>query len=219
MFLQELVNNLVRISGLFDHGSGGSCDPGRLQSLRQKHLSARRYTSETRLPLTEWRPSSAPEVQSSVHSDEPKPPDENGETSILARITVLMAGAIFGVILLYLCRRHYPLYYPTTNQTNRMAVSQYGFSIPSPLLLASKTGQGWVSSLIVARNCVILAMYIRHTSVVDSVSGKSNGSVRPNPTQTSLALSANPTTERVQDCVFAAKSSYESDCTMIDFPK
>lgn len=209
----------MRTSGLFDDGLGSSCDPYRLQILRQKYLSERCDTSERRLPLTQWRPLPPPEVQKIVHSDESKPPNPEGVHSVLARITTFMAGAIFGTILLYLCRRYYPLYTPTTNQTNRMTVSQHGFSIPSLLLLASKTGQCWASSHIVARNCVILAMYIRFTSVVDSVSLKSNANVLPNEIQMPLVLPDAPTTERIQEHIGAGQSSYEGDCTMIDFPR
>lgn len=105
----------------------------------------------------------------------------------------------------------------TTNQTNRMAVSQYGFSTPSLLLLASKTGKDWASSNIVARNCVILAIYIKCTSVVDSVSWKSRGNVLPSPTQMPLVLPDTPTAERVH--IAAGQSSCEGDCTVIDLTR
>lgn len=114
MFLQGLVNNLVSTSGLFDHGSESPCESYRLQTLRQEYVSGREYRDSggKRLSLAEWCPLPTPEVQISLPSDEPKPPDPEKGLIILARITVLMAGAIFGAILLYLCRRYSALLYP-----------------------------------------------------------------------------------------------------------
>jgi hypothetical protein len=106
--LQELVNNLVRTSGLFDHESANSCGTYRLQSLRKLTFSLNvNHASKERHSLAEWDPFPTPEVQSSLPSDIPKPPDpEVKQSMVLARITILMAGAIFGTILLYLCRKH-----------------------------------------------------------------------------------------------------------------
>lgn len=106
--LQLLVNRLVRACGLFDHGSANSLGSYRLQTLRQQYFSTIRcgHTCERRLPLTKWCPSPTQGALGNLHINSSKPPDpEMEQSSILARITVFMAGAIFGVILLYLCRR------------------------------------------------------------------------------------------------------------------
>lgn len=106
--LQALVNNLISTSGLFKDWSGNFDGSFRLQSLRQRHLreTNARNVGEERIPLDLWRPSPKPEVAGNLHIGDPKPPDpEEKHFSILARITVLVAGAIFGAILLYLCRR------------------------------------------------------------------------------------------------------------------
>lgn len=110
VMLQTLVNNLVNTSGLFENWSGRLGGSYRLQTLRQRHLQATNAsnTDEERIPLDSWRPSPKPEVAGDLHSNDPKPPDpEEKHFSILARITVLVAGAIFGAILLYLCRRSF----------------------------------------------------------------------------------------------------------------
>lgn len=107
VFLQLLVKNLVTTSGLFEHGSGSSSSGSyRLQSLRQRHFSrtSRRDAHESKLSLAEWHPLPEPHTPGALHNDVPRPPDpEEKHFSILARITILMAGAIFGTILFYLC--------------------------------------------------------------------------------------------------------------------
>lgn len=69
---------------------------------------------EKRLSLAELRPLPPPEVQRGLHSDALKPPDPGWEPSVLVRITVGMAGGIFGAILLYLCRTYSARYISIT---------------------------------------------------------------------------------------------------------
>lgn len=104
--LQELVERLVGATRLFDHGSANTSGTYRLYSLRQQHSSSvdDDYVFVKRRSLAEWDPL-PPEVRKGLHNDDPKPPDleeKHQHFSILARITTLMAGAIFGAILLYL---------------------------------------------------------------------------------------------------------------------
>lgn len=107
VFLQSLVKELVSTSGLFDRSSGSSSSGSyRLQSLRQRHFSLMnpRKAPESLLSLAEWHPFPEPKVPRALHKDVPRPPDpDENHFSVLARITTLMAGAIFGAILIYLC--------------------------------------------------------------------------------------------------------------------
>lgn len=106
-FLQFVVKKLVSTSGLFDHGCGSSSNGSyRLQSLRQRHFSqVNHWTAhESRLSLAEWHPLLESRGPGDLRQDVPGPLDpEENHLSVLARITTLMAGAIFGAILLYLC--------------------------------------------------------------------------------------------------------------------
>ncbi|KAL7909800.1 ankyrin repeat-containing domain protein [Trichoderma velutinum] len=198
MFLQDVVNHLVRTSGLFDHGSGNSY---RLQTLQQQHLFGMRpiLTYKRRLTLAEWHPLLKQAVQERPPTNTPKPPDPGWEElTILARITVLMAGAIFGAILLYLC------------------LSRYGFSTPCLPILASDAGQDWASDQIITRNSVILCMYIGFTSPVGFENWKNTGHLLSRPYPPSLVLPDSPPTERVWEHMAAVQAPYEGDYPMID---
>ncbi|KAL7929514.1 hypothetical protein V8C35DRAFT_315454 [Trichoderma chlorosporum] len=199
MLLQDLVSHLVRTYGLFQGGSGNSGGSYRLQSLRkQMHPSARRrtYTCEKRPTLAEWHPLPTQAAQESPYVIAHKPPDpEDEEFSILARITVLMAGAIFGAVLLYLC------------------LSRHGFSTLRLPIPTSDAGQSWASDPIITRNNFILAMYIGLTSHIDFKSWESTDHLL------SLPLLDSPPTERVREPMAALKSSYEGDSPMIDLSK
>ncbi|KAK4060616.1 hypothetical protein Trihar35433_10024 [Trichoderma harzianum] len=198
MSLQDIVKYLVRTSGLFDYGSENSY---RLQTLRQQYPfgTSPTRTCERRLTLAEWHPLPKQEVQESPPTNVPKPPDpEEQEFSILARITVLMAGAIFGAILLYLC------------------LSRYGFSTLCLPILASDAGQSWAASdKIITRNSAILARYVGLTSPVDFESWKSTDHLLPKPSPLSLVLPDNLPTEGVLGHMAAIQASYEGDYPMI----
>ncbi|UKZ79048.1 hypothetical protein TrVFT333_006799, partial [Trichoderma virens FT-333] len=201
MFLQNLVIYVVKTHGLFDHGPGNSCGSYRLQALRQQYPFAMRHTHtcERRLTLAEWDPLPKQAAQESPHTNVLKPPDPEGEEfSILARITVLMAGAIFGAILLYLC------------------LSRYGFSTFRLPILTSDAGQGWASDQIITRNNVLLALYIGLTSPVDLESRKSTDDLLPKSSPLSHELPDSRPTERVRDHMAAIQPSYEGDYSMID---
>ncbi|KAF4462513.1 Ankyrin repeat domain-containing 52 [Fusarium albosuccineum] len=144
-FLQELVNNLVAKSGLFQSGYIGSSGTHRLQSLR------RRYSSTSHSALLP--DSSESSVGSSVLGDprahdmppieDPKPPDPEQRLEAAMRVTFLMAGAIFGAILIFLC------------------LSRGGWKSPSLHIPDSANAVDWASNQILIRNCFILAMYLR----------------------------------------------------------
>lgn len=107
--LKRLVNSLMRSSGLVDDEFEHSSSWYRLQPLRQRCLSGMSpgHTYEGDPPSAEQRPLPAPDLQETPNTDISEPPDREGETaSILRDITYLMTGAIFGVILLFLCRRY-----------------------------------------------------------------------------------------------------------------
>lgn len=107
--LKRLVDTLMRASGLFDHDFEHSSSRDRLQFLRERHLSGMSpsHTYEGGPPLAEWRPPPAPDLQETPHTHIPEPPDpEAGSSSVLRDITYLMTGAIFGAILLFLCRKY-----------------------------------------------------------------------------------------------------------------
>ncbi|KAJ4860213.1 ankyrin repeats (3 copies) domain-containing protein [Trichoderma breve] len=188
MSLQDMVKHLVRTPGLFDLGSGNSY---RLQTLRQQYSFEMSPTNicERNPTLAEWHPLPKQTVQESPHTDAPKPPDpEWEELSILARITVLVAGAIFGVILLYLC------------------LSRYGFSTLCLPILTSDGGDGRAPDQIITRNTAILAIYVGFTSPVDFESCKSTDHLVPDclPTETA------------QEPMATAQAPYEGDYPMID---
>ncbi|OPB39560.1 hypothetical protein A0O28_0052660 [Trichoderma guizhouense] len=188
MSLQDIVNQLVRTSGLFDHGSGISY---RLQTLRQQYLFGMppTLTCERRPTLAEWDPLAKQTKQGNPSTNAPKPPDpEEEKFSILARMAVLMAGAIFGVILLYLC------------------LFRYGFSTLRMPILTSDAGQGWTLDQIITRNNVILAMYVGFMSPVDFESCKSTDHLVPD----------SPPTKRAQEHMATVQASYEGDYPMID---
>lgn len=216
-FLQELVSNLVETSGLFDRGSGGSCGSYRLQSLRHKYLSVRHHhdTREERLSLAEWCPLPPLEAERSLHSDAPKPPDPRRKLSVLDRITVLMAGAIFGAIFLYLCRRFSTRYTSIAAQTNTVAVSQCGFSIPSQLVSSPENDQRWASTHIVARNCIVLALYIGVPSRVD-FGWKSTDYSLLKPIPPSPVVPGSTPAETFQEHMRPVQPSYDDDCSMVD---
>lgn len=105
--LKQLVNNLMRASGLFDHDSESSSNCYRLHSLRQRHLSgmSRSHTYDGDPLQAERCALPVPDLQETPQANIPEPPDpEGGHSSILRDIAYLMTGAIFGVILLFLCR-------------------------------------------------------------------------------------------------------------------
>lgn len=107
--LKRLVNSLMRASGLFDHELEQYSSRDRLQPLRQRYLPGMSpsHTHEGDPPLAEWRPPPAPNLQETPHTNIPEPPDPEGEhVSILEDITYLVVGAIFGAILLFLCRKY-----------------------------------------------------------------------------------------------------------------
>lgn len=107
--LKRLVNSLMRASGLFDHDFEHSSNQDRLQPLRQRHLPGMSpsHTHEGGPPLAKGRPLPAPDLQETPHTNIPEPPDpEGGHSSILRDITYLMTGAVFGAILLFLCRKY-----------------------------------------------------------------------------------------------------------------
>lgn len=133
VFLQLLVKMLVSTSGLFDHDSGSSSSGSyRLQTLRQRHSSPTNFRNEqeSRRSLTEWDPFPEPQPPELVHIDVPRPPDPaEKHFSTLARITVLMAGAIFGAILFYLCCKNSS----TTSTTSTRLTEYQSFGVASQL--------------------------------------------------------------------------------------
>jgi hypothetical protein len=57
--------------------------------------------------LSQWHPMGGPPVRDKSEVDDPQPPDHTEKyLKDLSRVTILMAGAIFGAILLYLCREY-----------------------------------------------------------------------------------------------------------------
>lgn len=218
-FLQELVTNLVETSGLFDRASEGSESSSRLQNLRQKYLSVRHYrdTRERRLSLAEWCPLPPREEQRSLHSDAPKPPDPGRHLSVLSRITVLMAGAIFGAIFLYLCSEFSVRYASIAAETNTVAVSQRGFSFSSLLVLSSEKEQSWASTHVVARNCITLAFYIGVSSHVDSGSWKSTDDLLLKSIPPAPVVPGNQPAETIQERM--RHPSRDDDCVMVDFSR
>ncbi|KAL7784712.1 hypothetical protein V8C43DRAFT_292004 [Trichoderma afarasin] len=199
MSLQYIVKHLVRTSGLSDYGPGNSY---RLQTLRQQYLFDMHptLTCEGRLTLAEWDPLAKQAVQGNTSTNAPKPPDpEAEESSILARITVLMAGAIFGAILLYLC------------------LSRYGFSTLCLPILASDGDQSWAASdQIITRNSAILARYVGLTSPVDFESWRGTDHLLPKPSPLSLVLPDNLPMEGVRGHMAVVQPSYDGDYPMID---
>ncbi|KAF3075639.1 hypothetical protein CFAM422_001966 [Trichoderma lentiforme] len=196
MPLQDINERFVRTSGLSDYEFGNSY---RLQALRQQYLwgTSSDYTREWKeiLTLAGWHPLLNPAVQESPPTNTPKPPNLEGEEfSILARITVLMTGAIFGAILFYLC------------------LSRHGFSTPSLLLLA------WDGAFnqVITRNNVILALYVGYLSPVDFENWKRTDHLPPKPYPLSPVLPDSPPTERVREQMVAVRASYEGDYPMID---
>ncbi|KAL6833147.1 hypothetical protein J3E69DRAFT_323125 [Trichoderma sp. SZMC 28015] len=182
MPLRDIDERLVRTSGLFDNGSGPSY---RLQTLRQQYLlgTPPTLTRDRRLTLVEWDSLAKQTKQGNPPTNAPK---------------CLMAGAIFGVILLYLC------------------LSRYGFSTLRLPILISDVGQGWISDQITARNNVILAMYARPTSHVEFESCKSTEHLLLKPSPLSPALPDGPPTERVREHMVAVQASYEGEHPTID---
>ncbi|KAL6791623.1 hypothetical protein J3E68DRAFT_43076 [Trichoderma sp. SZMC 28012] len=182
MSLQDIDEHLVRTSGLFDHGSGNSY---RLQTLRQQYLfgMTSTLTRERRLTSAGWDPLAKPTNQVNPPTNAPKR---------------LMAGAIFGVILLYLC------------------LSRHGFSALRLHILTSDAGQGWISDQIVTRNNVILALYVRLTSTFDFDSCKSTDHLLPKPSPLSLFPPDSLPTEGVWGDMVAVQASYEGDYPMTD---
>ncbi|KAL7957009.1 hypothetical protein V8C34DRAFT_286937 [Trichoderma compactum] len=89
MSLQGIVEHLVRISGLSDHGSGNS---HQLQTLRQQYLFDARptITCEKGPTLTEWNPLPKPAVQEIPPTNTPRPPDpEDCSPSESSHLTAL----------------------------------------------------------------------------------------------------------------------------------
>lgn len=217
MSLQNMVYHLVRTSGLFNHESGNS---HRLQTLRQQYHFETSSTHKCgrRCTLTEWDPVPKQAVQESPPTNALKPPDpEWEEFSILARITVLMAGAIFGAILLYLCRR-YPGISTTSVQSNKMAVSRYGYSTLCLPIVTWDDGQSWAASdQILARNRAILAKYIGLASSVDFESWESSDHLLPKPSPLSHVLPDSLPAECVWEHMTAVQAPHEGDYPMIDF--
>lgn len=190
---KRLVNSLMRASRLFDHGFKHSSSRDRLQPLRQRHLAgiSPGHTYEGDPLLAEWRPPPAPDLQETPHTNIPGPPDpEGGNSSILREITYLMTGAIFGAILLFLCRKYSGM--PSASLwANMAAVHRHDYSTLSLPIPASYHRHGSDLDRIVNRNCVILALYIgptfcdgpgswertNHLPVPDSLSPDKQGSV------------------------------------------
>lgn len=177
-FLQELVGNLVRASRPVDHDPRSSWASGsyRLPALRKRHTSGKESDSpgEERLSLRKWKPFPSLDILESAHVDrlepsepEPPEPEPEKELSVLARITVLMAGAIFGAIILYLCRTYWGIPHILV-QANTSAVFQWGLPAVHHLVLFSDAGQDWDSNQIMAQNCAILSKYTAYTDLVDS---------------------------------------------------
>lgn len=109
--LQNLARTLVETSGLFETSPGSFWGTYRLDTLRQSDPPSVNAGDEGMeiLPDGQFRPLLTPKIPESVKTDHqkcdpPKPPDsESDRLDILARVTILIAGAIFGAILLYLC--------------------------------------------------------------------------------------------------------------------
>ncbi|PNP47437.1 hypothetical protein TGAMA5MH_01256 [Trichoderma gamsii] len=132
-----------------------------------------------------------PEVEPEEGPEEGPAEAEVEQSRILARITVFMAGAIFGTVLLYLC------------------LSRHGFSTLGIPNLNSNDRQGWALDQIITRNYVVLAMYIGFTSPTGFGSWKS----------TDVLLPEGRPTERTQDYTAVTQSSHESHYTIIDSPR
>lgn len=201
VLLQHLVEKLVSVSGLFDRGSEGAFGSYRLHMLRQRHASSivnGDHACEQRRSLDKWRPVSTPEVQGTLESDEPKPPDpEERHFSILARITVIMAGAIFGAIFLYLCCRYSSS--PTNSaRTNRVAVFRHGSEALCQPVLVPGASQDLASDQIITRNSAILAMYIGYTSFFDSGSWTTICHFTPRSNSSSPAMPGAPPGDTTQ---------------------
>jgi hypothetical protein len=107
---QELVSNIVHQPGLF---AGALINPllggCRLRSLQQHYFA---NIADTSLACSNVATTVGPppldkhEIwKEKYHTDASQAPNSEPRFDVLRRITVLMAGAIFGVILLYLCRK------------------------------------------------------------------------------------------------------------------
>jgi hypothetical protein len=107
---QELVSNIVHQSGLSTSALInpllGGC---RLRSLRQHHFPNIADSSHARSNVETTvapPPLDKQEIwKEKCHRDALEAQNSEQRFDLLRRITVLMAGAIFGVILLYLCRK------------------------------------------------------------------------------------------------------------------
>jgi hypothetical protein len=104
--LQDLVHSLLRTSGLSDGGFEINNVPHRLHVLRQRLGRHSNHASNMEgSSLSQWHPMGGPPVRDKTEDDDPQPPDRTEKyLKDLSRVTLLMAGAIFGAILLYLCR-------------------------------------------------------------------------------------------------------------------
>ncbi|KAL7810060.1 hypothetical protein V8C44DRAFT_333253 [Trichoderma aethiopicum] len=175
--LQDLLSHLLETYGLYDQGAGESRRSYRLQALRQQHLAVERRNhphQKRRLTLAEWHPLPTQEVHESLHDHPPGPlKPQQEQLNILAPITFLMAGAIFGAILLYLCLRCFHISSSPVG-TNTMTVSRYGFSTLQLPNLKLDAGEGRASDHILSRNYGILLMYYGYTSLVDFDSRKNS---------------------------------------------
>ena len=106
-YFQELVSNIVHPSGTFASDQMGSSLGGdRLRSLQQRYS----LTTASSPEYGNVAPTAGPPLLSKgeiwkekINKDASQAQNPEQYFDVLKRITVLMAGAIFGVILLYLC--------------------------------------------------------------------------------------------------------------------
>jgi len=107
-YFQELVNNLVHQSGIFASDQMESSLGGyRLRSLQQHYSLTMAHSSQE---YGNVAPTAVPPLlnkreiwKENFDKDASQAQDPEQHFDVLKRITILMAGAVFGVILLYLC--------------------------------------------------------------------------------------------------------------------
>ncbi|KAL6893140.1 hypothetical protein HDV57DRAFT_223994 [Trichoderma longibrachiatum] len=192
--LQDLVSHLLGTYELYDPGPEEFRGSYRLQALRQQHFAVMHGShprQKRRLSLTGWHPLSTQAVHESLHthpSGQLEPQQE--QLDILARITVLMGGAVFGAILLYLCLSRY---------------ESSDLQLPN---LKLDAGEGRASDRILSRNYGILLMYYGYTSFVDRDSRKNSDHLVELSPLLPVPPGSTPA-ERVQQHMAANQPSYQ----------
>ncbi|KAF4964212.1 hypothetical protein FSARC_7846 [Fusarium sarcochroum] len=132
--------------------SDSICSEQELRSLRNRLLSRPPSSGvqDRGARLHQWHPIDQGEIQETFGKDEAEPPDPGDSIRVIERITVLMAGAIFGAVLLFLC------------------CARFNFAVSFPYDSSAGTWHDWASNRILVRNCFILATYLASFSLEET---------------------------------------------------